>query len=29
MADSIFIGMIVVLLGISYWFIGACDRLRR
>ena len=29
MGDLIFIGLALAFLGISYWFIGACDRLRR
>jgi hypothetical protein len=29
MGDLIFIGLVLVFFLVSYWFIGACERLRR
>jgi hypothetical protein len=29
MGDLIFIGLVLAFFVVSYWFIGACERLRR
>ncbi len=29
MGDLIFMGLVLVFFGVSYWFIDACERLRR
>ncbi len=29
MGDLIFIGLVLAFLSVSYWFIDACERLRR
>jgi hypothetical protein len=29
MGDLIFIGLVLAFFGVSYWFIEACERLRR
>jgi hypothetical protein len=29
MGDLIFIGLVLAFLAVSYWFIDACERLRR
>jgi len=29
MEDLIFVGLALVFFGVSYWFIEACERLRR